>query len=230
VLEQGPDRQRAPDGCSGGLSSIGGASEFDALILRPPAAAGKPRHRIEHRSSRLATGLHEVGLIIGAARSGGSLPIERQNPSRDSLFSHNADRTIPGIAWLAWRRNSYDLALSTMEILAIENVRQRLKEDGKSAPVFTPSTLGEYCELTDLIRQCWTTKSNERVGYVGEILPWFRGVEKASHTLTPKLARIWSEYSGLYRSIFDLEDYYFDRFTRFGRPFLNGTMPQDEIE
>ena len=67
-------------------------------------------------------------------------------------------------------------------------------------------------------------------GYVGEILPWFRGVKNANHTLTPSLARDWRKYYEYYDRIFDLEEYYFDRFTRFGRPFLSSTIPTDEIE
>jgi hypothetical protein len=42
VLEQGPDRQRAPDACSGGVSSIFWSLPVaDAITIVPPAAGGK---------------------------------------------------------------------------------------------------------------------------------------------------------------------------------------------
>ena len=129
-------------------------------------------------------------------------------------------------------------------------------------PVFHISSLGQYCEYTDHIRQAWVDKVDSRQrsdkescrlkGYVGEILPWFRGVRESQEMLTPKLAREWIKYKKIereqkeklkaerqkdnelanleYKSIYDLEDYYFDRFTRFGRPFLDGSMPMDDIE
>jgi hypothetical protein len=132
----------------------------------------------------------------------------------------------------------------------------------KHLPVFHVSSLGQYCEYTDHIRQAWVEKVNARQrsdeescrlkGYVGEILPWFRGVRESQEMLTPKLAREWIKYKKIereqkeklkaetqkdnkltnleYKSIYDLEDYYFDRFTRFGRPFLGGSMPMDDIE
>ncbi len=121
----------------------------------------------------------------------------------------------------------------------------------RSLPIFPVSSLGQYCEVTDFIRRAWVNKVNARQheseqgsenlkGYVGEILPWFRGAEKKKGMLTPKLAREWIKYNKYkkkqakkrvassnpdhldHKSIYDLEDYYFDRFTRFGRPFLGG--------
>jgi len=128
-----------------------------------------------------------------------------------------------------------------------EDVRQALEEAGDSVPVFPVSSLGQYCEVTDLIRKAWKNKVNIRqrepslTGSVGEILPWFRGARQQPGMLTPKLAREWIKYRrkqgnknppGLseHKSIYDLEDYYFDRFTRFGRPFLEGATVLDEIE
>ena len=60
LLEQGPDRQRTPRCCSGGVSSIVGASEsrciHDGTARRPrQAPAGD-----SHLSSSAATGLHEA--------------------------------------------------------------------------------------------------------------------------------------------------------------------------
>jgi hypothetical protein len=114
----------------------------------------------------------------------------------------------------------------------------RLTEQSDHMPLFTVDSLSKYCELTDIIRKLWANRAKDRFpgpkpkGYVGEILPWFRGARNSEHTLTPSLAREWSdcEYYKLYDRIFDLEEYYYDRFTRFGRPFLGGTMPNDEIE
>lgn len=121
-----------------------------------------------------------------------------------------------------------------------DKVREKLTEEQKSIPEFKTYSLSEYCELTDIIRQLWAKQAKDRFrakdrlpgpkGYVGEILPWFRGARDAQHTLTPSLARDWRRYYALYDRIFDLEEYYYDRFTRFGRPFLGSTLPNDEIE
>ncbi len=115
-----------------------------------------------------------------------------------------------------------------------EEILKKLTEKSESMPVFVVDSLSQYCELTDIIRQLWSKKARDRfigpTGSAGEILPWFRGARNADHTLTPSLARDWIEYHKLYDSIFDLEEYYFDSFTRFGRPFLGEAMPSDEIE
>jgi hypothetical protein len=137
-------------------------------------------------------------------------------------------------------------AMSKMEY-TLHDVRKALRKPGADVPVFSVSSLGEYCEVTDLIRKAWKDKVNERQekynlsGYVGEILPWFRGARQLPGMLTPKLAREWIKYrrkkgnknlrdSYKHKSIYDLENYYFDRFTRFGRPFLEGARVLDEIE
>jgi hypothetical protein len=118
--------------------------------------------------------------------------------------------------------------------LDMSSIRGKLTRPGDSMPVFRVFSLSQYCELTDTIRQLWSKKANKRFpgpkGYVGEILPWFRGAKDATHTLTPSLARDWKKYHKFYDRIYDLEEYYYDRFTRFGRPFLGGTIPNDEIE
>jgi Na+-transporting NADH:ubiquinone oxidoreductase subunit NqrF len=51
VLEQGPDRQRAPEACSGGVSSmVWSLPVGDVLSIIPPFAGGKllfsGRHRL----------------------------------------------------------------------------------------------------------------------------------------------------------------------------------------
>jgi len=123
-----------------------------------------------------------------------------------------------------------------MSYLDEDEIHARLTEKSEGIPLFQVDSLSKYCELTDIIRKLWANRAKERFpgpkGYAGEILPWFRGARNSVHTLTPSLAREWSdyEYYKLYDRIFDLEEYYYDRFTRFGRPFLGGTMPNDEIE
>jgi hypothetical protein len=118
--------------------------------------------------------------------------------------------------------------------LDMSTVRGELTSPSDSMPVFRVCSLSQYCELTDTIRQLWSKKATKRLagrkGYVGEILPWFRGAKDSTHTLTPSLARDWEKYHKFYDRIYDLEEYYYDRFTRFGRPFLGGTIPNDEIE
>ena len=62
MLEQGPDRQRAPGPCSGGLSSICGASESDAYTIGWRSVGGNLRGAIGEVSSSAATLLHEGGF------------------------------------------------------------------------------------------------------------------------------------------------------------------------
>jgi hypothetical protein len=121
-----------------------------------------------------------------------------------------------------------------MTYLDEDDIHAKLTEKSDDIPLFQVDSLSKYCELTDTIRKLWAKRAKDRLqkGYVGEILPWFRGASNSEHTLTPSLAREWSDlkYYKFYDRIFDLEEYYYDRFTRFGRPFLGGTMPNDEIE
>ena len=60
VLEQGPDRQRAPDCCSGGVSSIDGASESRCSHDGPGGGFQQRLVPFRHWSSPEATGLHEA--------------------------------------------------------------------------------------------------------------------------------------------------------------------------
>jgi hypothetical protein len=62
VLEQGPDRQRAPTGCSGGVSSINGASESRCSHDGSATRSRQGQHADRDRSSREAMALHERGL------------------------------------------------------------------------------------------------------------------------------------------------------------------------
>ena len=66
VLEQGPDRQRAPICCSGGVSSINGASESRCSHDGPGSGCQQGPQPIRHRSSPGATGLHEGGFTRGS--------------------------------------------------------------------------------------------------------------------------------------------------------------------
>jgi hypothetical protein len=59
VLEQGPDRQRAPLWCSGGVSSICGASESRCYHNGSAFRGRQSPQRIRHRSLPAAIGLHE---------------------------------------------------------------------------------------------------------------------------------------------------------------------------
>jgi hypothetical protein len=61
MLEQGPDRQRAPCRCSGGLSSIRGASESVAGPMGRASGGGNPKGAIGQVSSSASTGVHEGG-------------------------------------------------------------------------------------------------------------------------------------------------------------------------
>jgi hypothetical protein len=70
VLEQGPDRQRAPCQCSGGLSSIRGASESDAHTIGRLAVAGNRQRQSGHRSSWEAMGVHEGAFTDAVAQPG----------------------------------------------------------------------------------------------------------------------------------------------------------------
>jgi hypothetical protein len=118
---------------------------------------------------------------------------------------------------------------------------------GENIPVFHVASLGQYCGVTDFVRRAWVEKVNSRQREdklrrcVGEVLPWFRGAKDIARMLAPKFAREWikckhrrvrSDAPGNldHKCVYDLEGYYFDRFTRFDRPFLEGMTPMDEIE
>jgi hypothetical protein len=90
VLEQGPDRQRAPVCCSGGVSSINGASESRCRHNGPARWSQQRLQHFRHRSSLRATGLHEAGFTrrletSPASRSGGSQNRQIQGGKRNLL-------------------------------------------------------------------------------------------------------------------------------------------------
>ena len=70
MLEQGPDRQRAPDCCSGGGASINGASESRCSHVGPAQWSQQGLQYFRHWSSLRATGLHEVGLTVSRRERG----------------------------------------------------------------------------------------------------------------------------------------------------------------
>ncbi len=74
VLEQGPDRQRAPDWCSGGVSSICGASESRCHHDGPARPGKQASTPVRHRSLPAAIGLHEGGFRAPPAGAGGCPP------------------------------------------------------------------------------------------------------------------------------------------------------------
>jgi hypothetical protein len=79
VLEQGPDRQRAPCCCSGGLSSIRGTSESRCSHYAPAGWGRQLLQRLRHRSSLRATGLHEAGFTRRLETSPADQPGGSQN-------------------------------------------------------------------------------------------------------------------------------------------------------
>ena len=70
VLEQGPDRQRAPGCCSGGVSSIDGASESRCSHDGPGGGFQQRLAPFRHWSSWRATGLHEGGFMAPRGAAG----------------------------------------------------------------------------------------------------------------------------------------------------------------
>ena len=89
VLEQGPDRQRAPDWCSGGVSSINGASESRCIHDGPAGSGEQASPAVRHRSLPAVTGLHEGGFIAPPAAAGGCPPGPAARPRH---------RTVPAVA------------------------------------------------------------------------------------------------------------------------------------
>ena len=91
------------------------------------------------------------------------------------------------------------LMQTTMLDIDEDYIYTRLTEQSDHMPLFTVDSLSKYCELTDIIRKLWANRAKDRFpgpkpkGYVGEILPWFRGARNSEHTLTPSLAREWSD-------------------------------------
>ena len=89
MLEQGPDRQRAPDWCSGGVSSICGASESRCSHDGSAGQGRQGQQRIRHRSSPAAIAVHEGGFMAPPAAAGGCPPGPAARPRH---------RTVPAAA------------------------------------------------------------------------------------------------------------------------------------
>ena len=104
MLEQGPDRQRAPGCCSGGVSSINGASESRCSHDGPGDWCQQGLQHFRHWSSREATGLHEGGFTRG---SQGVSVLHRTRPVAGSRNrpSPGGNRNPRGPPPLARRRN-----------------------------------------------------------------------------------------------------------------------------
>ena len=75
VLEQGPDRQRAPIWCSGGVSSINGASESRYSHDGSAGRSWQGPEGDRYRSSPGAMGLHEGGFTRTPGCGGASLEL-----------------------------------------------------------------------------------------------------------------------------------------------------------
>jgi hypothetical protein len=121
------------------------------------------------------------------------------------------------------------------EIAKLEEKLKSKSDNHPHPPIFRIETLAEFCTITTAIAHVWREKAKARFptkgeGFVGEIIPWFRGQNNARHTLTPSLARFFSKYSEEFGHIRKVEDYLENRFIRFARPYLSGTMPADIIE
>jgi hypothetical protein len=96
VLEQGPDRQRAPGSWCGGVSSICGASESRCIHDGPASPGEQAATPGRHRSLPAAIGLHEGGFTAPPAAAGGC----PQGPA-----ARPRHRTVPAAADPSrWRR------------------------------------------------------------------------------------------------------------------------------
>ena len=78
VLEQGPDRQRAPIAWCGGVSSICGASESRCNHDGSGGWSGQGQKHDRHRSSPEAIGLHEGDFMAAASPQIHRLELNRQ--------------------------------------------------------------------------------------------------------------------------------------------------------
>jgi hypothetical protein len=108
VLEQGPDRQRTPVWCSGGVSSISGASESRCTHDGSGGWKQQERQRDRHRSSPEAMGVHEGGFT-NPIRGPPAAPRLRQEQNQGSDDAPNRiaatdDAPCACFAWMELNR------------------------------------------------------------------------------------------------------------------------------
>lgn len=106
---------------------------------------------------------------------------------------------------------------------------------------FTAESLGEFCNVIDIVSETWRTKvaerqiRNERTAhfYPGELSPWFRGVSQATYKCESTLFRFYEKSVNFEEikqpKIRDIELYFLQRFKTFGAPFLD-KLPNNDIE
>mgnify|MGYP000624393080 CR=1 FL=1 len=126
----------------------------------------------------------------------------------------------------------------------IEEQRQEAIKKLGEEPVteFTVHSLGEFCDIVDIVADTWrrkvakrqTKKFNPAPFYCGELSPWFRGVSNADYPCEPKLLRLDEkslEFTGIQKPIKlnTIEAYFLQRFKTFGTPFLE-RVPKEDIE
>jgi hypothetical protein len=113
----------------------------------------------------------------------------------------------------------------------------------KSTPIaeFTVSSLGEYCEIVDMVAESWrnkvakrqTRKDDPSPFYCGELSPWFRGVSNINYDCEPSLFRFYDKsinFNDITKpEIQEIEAYFLQRFKTFGTPFLD-SIPKYDIE
>ena len=127
-----------------------------------------------------------------------------------------------------------------------QDIESRLKEN--SVAEFTVTSLGNYCDTVEFITQLWRKTAAKRQidshnpapFNCGELSPWFRGVSNEKYTCEPTLFRFHkeslSDFRGLERTptIYDTEDYFFQRFKAYGLPYLGrwagNWVPSNDLE
>lgn len=111
-----------------------------------------------------------------------------------------------------------------------------------AAPIaeFTVTSLGEFCNIVDLIAEQWRrrvakrqTQARPSPFYCGELSPWYRGVSNFDYDCEPSLFRFHNKsinYDGITKpNIQEIEAYFLQRFKTFGTPFLD-RVPGHDIE
>ncbi|MEM9215280.1 MAG: FRG domain-containing protein [Cyanobacteria bacterium P01_F01_bin.150] len=126
-------------------------------------------------------------------------------------------------------------------------VSQQLKD--KAISDFTITSLGDYCDIVELITEEWrVTAAKRQVDKdkpapfnCGELSPWFRGVSNNTYKCEPTLFRFYNEnltnFKGLGErspEIYEAEDYFFQRFKAYGLPYIGkwagNWVPSNDLE